>query len=88
MRRARSDRAKFDRVVHQPLLKFIREELHHTVGMDALDREGRRFDHVAKEIERVRKIVRIAVLLTLSLQNYEAERALTSAPRVRANEKS
>lgn len=88
MMRPRLDQAKLGRVAHQPLLEFVCEELHHTVGMDALDREGRRFNHVAKEIERVRKIVRIAVLLTLSLQSYEAERALTSAPRGRANKKS
>jgi hypothetical protein len=55
MRRPRLDRAKLDHVVHQPLLEFVREELHPTVGLDALDREGQRFNHVAKEIERVLK---------------------------------
>ena len=88
MGRPRLDQAKPDRVVHQPLLEFVLEEPHHTVGMDALDREGRRFNHVAKEIGRVRKVVGIAVLLTLSLQSYEAEGALTSALRGRSNEKS
>ena len=49
MMRPRLDQAKLGRVAHQPLLEFVREEPHHTVGMDALDREGRRFNHVAKE---------------------------------------
>ena len=49
MGRPRLDQAKLGRVAHQPLLEFVCEELHHTVGMDALDREGRRFNHVAKE---------------------------------------